>query len=54
MNDKKKMTKDKYGRYVKSKTFDEYWSEFHKIERLSMKESIRQRKERKNNNKDKD
>ena len=48
----KKMTKDAYGRYVDSKTFDEYWNEFHKIESLSMKESIRQKKEREKNIKD--
>ena len=51
MSEKKKMIKDKYGRDVKSKSFDEYWSEFHEIERLSMKESIRQKKERENKSK---
>ena len=52
MSDNKKLTKDAYGRYVDSKTFDEYWDEFHKIEDLSMKESIRQKKEREKNFKD--
>ena len=52
MSDKKKTIKDAYGRYVDSKTFDEYWDEFHKIEGLSMKESIRQKKEREKNIKD--
>ena len=52
MRDNKKLTKDSYGRYVESKTFDKYWDEFHKIEDLSMKESIRQKKEREKNFKD--
>ncbi len=52
MSDNKKLTKDAYGRYVDSKSFDEYWDEFHKIEDLSMKESIRQKKEREKNVKD--
>ena len=46
MSVKKKTIKDSYGRYVEIKTFDEYWDEFHKIENLSMKESIRQKNER--------
>ena len=41
MNDKKKIIKDSYGRLIDNKSFDEYWDEFHKIENLSMKESIR-------------
>ena len=40
MNDKKKTVKDSYGRLIENKSFDEYWDEFHKIENLSMKESI--------------
>jgi hypothetical protein len=52
MSDNKKLTKDTYGRYVENKTFDQYWDEFHKIESLSMKESIRQKKERAENIKD--
>ena len=43
MNDKKKIIKDSYGRLIDNKSFDEYWDEFHKIENLSMKESIRQK-----------
>ena len=53
MNDKKKIVKDSYGRLIDNKSFDEYWDEFHKIENLSMKESIRQKNERKSKIKDK-
>ena len=53
MNDKKKTVKDSYGRLIENKSFDEYWDEFHKIENLSMKESIRQKNERKSKIKDK-
>jgi|TARA_B110000967_G_C18353363_1_gene302391 hypothetical protein len=53
MNDKKNTIKDSYGRLIDNKSFDEYWSEFHKIESLSMKESIRQKKERQSKIKDK-
>ena len=52
MSDKKKTVKDSYGRYVETKTFDQYWEEFHKIESLSMKESIRQKKEREKSKKE--
>ena len=38
--------KDKYSRFVKNKTFDSYWNEYHHLEDLSMSESIRQKKER--------
>ena len=53
MNDKKKTIKDSYGRLIDNKSFDEYWDEFHKIENLSMKESIRQKKERETKSKNK-
>ena len=43
---KKKTIKDSYGKLVEVKSFDEYWDEFHRIESLSMKESIRQKRER--------
>ena len=43
---KKKTIKDSYGKLVEVKSFDEYWDEFHRIESLSMKESIRQTRER--------
>ena len=38
---------------INNKSFDEYWDEFHKIENLSMKESIRQKKERETKSKNK-
>jgi hypothetical protein len=38
--------KDKYGRYVETEEFSSYWDSYHQIEDLSMKESIRQKKER--------
>ena len=38
--------KDKYSRFVKNKTFDSYWDEYHHLEDLSMSESIRQKQER--------
>ena len=53
MNYKKKIIKDSYGRLIDNKSFDEYWDEFHKIENLSMKESIRQKKERETKSKNK-
>ncbi|MFL2886237.1 MAG: hypothetical protein ACJZ48_04830 [Candidatus Pelagibacterales bacterium] len=53
MGNKKNTIKDSYGRYVEKKSFDEYWDEFHKIENLSMKESIRQKKERETKSKNK-
>ncbi|MDC3086695.1 hypothetical protein OA342_05090 [Pelagibacteraceae bacterium] len=43
---KKTFQKDKYGRYVKSKEFDVYWDEYHELEDISMKESVRQKIER--------
>ena len=46
---KKTYQKDNYGRYVKSHEFDRYWDEYHNLEDISMKESIRQRKEREKN-----
>jgi hypothetical protein len=38
--------KDNYSRFVKNKTFDSYWDEYHYLEDLSMSESIRQKQER--------
>jgi hypothetical protein len=38
--------KDKYSRFVKNKTFDSYWDDYHQLEGLSMSESIRQKQER--------
>ena len=43
---KKTFQKDKYGRYIKSKDFDVYWDEYHELEDISMKESVRQKIER--------
>ena len=43
---KKTFQKDKYGRYIKSKEFDVYWDEYHELEDISMKESVRQKIER--------
>jgi len=47
----KNKIKDSYGSLVDKKSFDEYWEEFHKIEKLSLQESIRQKKERENKKK---
>jgi hypothetical protein len=47
----KNKIKDSYGSLVDNKSFDEYWEEFHKIEKLSLQESIRQKKERENKKK---
>ena len=38
--------KDKYSQFVKNKTFDTYWDDYHHLEDLSMSESIRQKQER--------
>ncbi|MDC3154899.1 hypothetical protein OA530_02270 [Pelagibacteraceae bacterium] len=43
---KKAYQKDVYGRYVNSKEFNTYWDDYHNLEDISMKESIRQKKER--------
>jgi hypothetical protein len=43
---KKTFQKDNYGRYIKSKEFDVYWDEYHELEDISMKESVRQKIER--------
>ena len=36
--------KDKYGQYSEKNEFSEYWDNFHRLESLSMKESIYQKK----------
>ena len=44
---KKKVTKkDRYGQLVDEADFDKYWDNYHSLEDLSMKESVRQKKER--------
>mgnify|MGYP001156796552 FL=1 len=46
MNKSSKLTKDQYGNYVKEEEFKKYWDDYHRLEDLSMKESIRQKEER--------
>mgnify|MGYP001291038096 CR=1 FL=1 len=41
-----KPIKDQYGNYIREEEFDKYWDDYHKLEDLSMKESIRQKEER--------
>ena len=44
---KKKVTKkDRYGQLIDETDFDKYWDNYHSLEDLSMKESVRQKKER--------
>ena len=44
MNKPSKLTKDQYGNYVKEEEFDKYWDDYHRLEDLSMKESIDKKK----------
>ena len=46
MNKPSKPIKDQYGNYIKDEDFEKYWDDYHRLEDLSMKESIRQKKER--------
>ena len=46
MDNSSKYIKDQYGNYVKEEDFDKYWDDYHRLEDLSMRESIRQKKER--------
>jgi hypothetical protein len=46
MNKLSKPTKDQYGNYINEEDFDKYWDDYHRLEDLSMKESIRQKEER--------
>ena len=46
MDTSSKYIKDQYGNYVKEEDFDKYWDDYHRLEDLSMRESIRQKKER--------
>ena len=46
MNKSSKPQKDQYGNYIKEEDFDKYWDDYHRLEDLSMKESIRQKEER--------
>ncbi len=41
-----KPKKDQYGNYIREEDFDKYWDNYHRLEDLSMKESIRQKEER--------
>ena len=46
MNKLSKPIKDQYGIYIWEEDFDKYWDAYHRLEDLSMKESIRQKEER--------
>ena len=43
---RKETKKDRYGQLVDEADFDKYWDNYHSLEDLSMKESVRQKKER--------
>ena len=46
MNKSSKLIKDQYGNYISEEDFDKYWDAYHRLEDLSMQESIRQKEER--------